>query len=130
MAVEPNEAQIAELTELAGSDDDGPLVMLNLNRHRDPEAYARYGEVALRVLEKVGGRVLWHAEARSTVVGGDGDAYDEVIAVWYPSAKAFLELATDSETLAARSDRLAGLEQATLIRCSATDEQVLTGVEA
>ena len=119
MAVEPDDSQFAELRALAGSDDDGPLVMLNLNRYRDREAYGRYGEVALRVLERVGGRILWHAEAHATVVGGKAEAYDEVIAVWYPSAAAFLALAADPQTLAARGDRLAGLERATLIRCEA-----------
>ena len=125
MAVEPDQKQISELTQLAESDGDGPLVMLNLNRYRDREAYARYGIVALEVLEKVGGRILWHADARATVVGGDEETYDEVIAVWYPSAAAFLALATDSETLAARADRIAGLERAALIRCEGSPEPVL-----
>jgi uncharacterized protein (DUF1330 family) len=100
--------------------------MLNLNRYRDKEAYLRYGVVALRVLERVGGRILWHADAKAVVVGGDEDAYDEVIAVWYPSAAAFLELATDHETLAARADRIEGLERAALIRCDGAPEPVLT----
>jgi uncharacterized protein (DUF1330 family) len=126
MAVEPDADQLREITALAGSEADGPLVMLNLNRYRDQEAYMRYGEVALRVLEKVGGRILWHAPAHSVVVGDERDAYDEVIAVWYPSAAAFVALATDPETLAARDDRLDGLERAALIRCAAAPEPVLT----
>jgi uncharacterized protein (DUF1330 family) len=129
VAVEPDQQQIAELRELAGSDEDGPLVMLNLNRYRDHEAYGRYGVVALKVLEKVGGRILWHADAKAAVVGGDEATYDEVIAVWYPSAEAFLALAMDPETLAARGDRLAGLERAALIRCDAAAEPVLNGIE-
>jgi uncharacterized protein (DUF1330 family) len=119
MAVEPDAAQLEEITALANSDEDGPLVMLNLNRYRDREEYGKYGEVAMRVLEKVGGRILWYAPAEATVVGENGDTYDEVIAVWYPSAKAFVALATDPETLAARDHRLDGLEYATLIRCTA-----------
>ena len=126
MAVEPDASQLREITALAGSEDDGPLVMLNLNRYRDQEAYMRYGAAALRVLEKVGGRILWHAPAHSVVVGDERDAYDEVIAVWYPSAAAFVALATDPETLAARDDRLDGLERAALIRCEAAPEPVLT----
>ena len=125
MAVEPDAAQIEELNALAKSDADGPLVMLNLNRYRDREAYGRYGEVAMRVLEKVGGRVLWYAPAEATVVGENGDTYDEVIAVWYPSAQAFLDLALDPETLAARDHRLEGLERATLIRFPAGPEPAL-----
>ncbi|MEA2302892.1 MAG: hypothetical protein QOH43_172, partial [Solirubrobacteraceae bacterium] len=34
MPVEPDEQQIAELAALAGSERDGPVVMLNLNRYR------------------------------------------------------------------------------------------------
>ena len=32
MAVEPDAGQLREITALAGSEADGPLVMLNLNR--------------------------------------------------------------------------------------------------
>ena len=46
MAVEPDAEQFAEVAALAGGDADGPVVMLNLNRYRDREAYVRYGEVA------------------------------------------------------------------------------------
>jgi uncharacterized protein (DUF1330 family) len=125
MAIEPGQEQLEELAALAASPDDAPLVMLNLNRYRDREAYGRYGEVALRVLERVGGRILWYARAESTVVGGAEEEYDEVIAVWYPSAQAFLELALDPETQAARAHRIEGLERATLIRCDAAAEPVL-----
>ncbi len=127
MPVEPDERQFAEVSALAGSDADGPVVMLNLNRYRDRDAYYRYAAVATTVLERVGGRVLWHAEAQGTVIGDQADLYDEVIAVWYPSLAAFVALATDSETLAARADRAAGLERAALIRCAAGTEPVLNG---
>ncbi len=126
MAVEPDLEQLTELRALAGSDEDGPLVMLNLNRYRDREAYGRYGAVAMDVLGRVGGRILWHAPALSTVVGGEGERYDDVIAVWYPSAAAFVTLATHPEIADVREDRIAGLDAATLIRCEAGDEPVLT----
>jgi uncharacterized protein (DUF1330 family) len=117
MAVEPNEEQFAEIAAVAGGETDGPVVMLNLNRYRDREAYMRYGAVAAAVLERVGGRILWHTDARLTVIGDDTDRYDEVIAVWYPSLAAFGALATDPEILEARSHRLDGLERAALICC-------------
>jgi len=127
MPVEPDEQQLAEVSGIAGSDGDAPLVMLNLNRYRDREAYYRYAAVAATVLERVGGRVLWHTQAQSTVIGDQSDIYDEVIAVWYPSAAAFIALVTDSDLLAARDDRAAGLERAALIRCAASAEPVLDG---
>jgi uncharacterized protein (DUF1330 family) len=117
MAVEPDAGQFAEVAARAGGDGDGPVVMLNLNRYRDREAYLRYGVVAAEVLERVGGRILWHTDASLTVIGDDADRYDEVIAVWYPSMSAFSELASDPRILEAREHRLDGLERAALICC-------------
>ena len=117
MAVEPNDEQFARVAKLAAGEPDGPVVMLNLNRYRDRDAYMRYGVVAAAVLERVGGRILWHADARLTVIGDDADRYDEVIAVWYPSLSAFSALATAPEILEARGHRLDGLERSALICC-------------
>jgi uncharacterized protein (DUF1330 family) len=125
MPVEPTPDQVAEIQAVAEGPEDGPLVMLNLNRYRDPTAYARYGEVAQRVLERVGGRILWHAPVDGTVVGEGEERFDDVIAVWYPSAAAFIELATDPEILQARPHRLEGLERAALLRCQGADDPVL-----
>ncbi|HEY7268140.1 MAG TPA: DUF1330 domain-containing protein [Solirubrobacterales bacterium] len=130
MPVEPNPEQVAEIQGVAGGPDDGPLVMLNLNRYRDRDAYLRYGEVAQRVLERVGGRVLWHAPVQATVVGEGEERFDDAIAVWYPSAAAFLQLATDPELLEARPHRLEGLERAALLRCDGDAQPTLSAPEA
>lgn len=130
MPVEPTPDQIAELQAIAEGPDDGPLVMLNLNRYSDPAAYARYGEVAQRGLERIGGRILWHAPIKGTVIGEDEERFDDLIAVWYPSAAAFLDLITDAEYLQGRDDRLDGLERAVLLRCHAADDAVLSAPEA
>jgi uncharacterized protein (DUF1330 family) len=119
MPVEPDAQQMADIAALAGADGDGPVVMLNLNRYLDRDAYLSYGDVALRVLERVGGRILWQADCRQTVIGDDSDRYDEAIAVWYPSVAAFTALATDPQILEARKIRETALERAALICCSA-----------
>jgi uncharacterized protein (DUF1330 family) len=130
MPVEPSPEQLGELQAIAAGPDDRPLVMLNLNRYRDPAAYARYGEVAQRGLERVGARILWHAPVGTTVIGEGEERFDDLIAVWYPSAAAFLDLITDAEYLGARDDRLEGLERAVLLRCQAADYPVLSAPEA
>jgi uncharacterized protein (DUF1330 family) len=125
--VEPSQDQFVEIASLSRGARD-PVVMVNLNRYRangGREAYARYAEVALRVLERIGGRVLWQAPALRTVIGDDSDLYDEVIAVWYPTLAAFVELATDPELLAARAHRVAGLDRAALICCGSGPEAVI-----
>jgi uncharacterized protein (DUF1330 family) len=127
MPVEPDEQQLSDVGAIAGSSSDAPLVMLNLNRYRDRDAYYRYAAVAATVLERVGGKVLWHAQAQGTVIGDQTDVYDEVIAVWYPSAAAFIALTADPELLAVREDRATGLERAVLIRCAASAEPSLDG---
>src|SRR3954454_3406487 len=99
MPIEPDEQQLAAVAARAGADDDGPLVMLNLNRYvpGGHEAYLRYGEVAARVLERVGGSFLCYTTTPETVIGDDGDRYDEIIAVWYPSWTAFHAPVSDPE---------------------------------
>ena len=122
--------------------------MLNLNRYRERaaydsaapggastgvsghEAYLRYGVVASAVLERVGGRILWHAPVGATVIGEGEERFDDLIAVWYPSAAAFLALITEAEYLESRDDRLEGLERAVLLRCHAADDPVLAAPEA
>ena len=145
MAIEPERTQVEEIAAAAGGPDDGPVVMLNLNRYRerahyadgapertDPdvtgrEAYARYGMVAMSVLATLDAKILWHADAERTVVGDETDVYDEVLAVWYPSRAAFLALATHAEILPALVHRVAGLERAAIICCPSGPEAELTG---
>ncbi len=133
--ISPTVDQIKAAAAVATGDGDGPIVMLNLNRYRDRaayagpppgggspdvsgrEAYARYSAVALPTLLRVGGQVLWHAQATLTVVGDASDEWHEVIAVQYPSTQAFLDLATDATLGVALAHREAGLARASIVRC-------------
>lgn len=133
MPIEPDEQQEREVHAVAGTDADGPCVMLNLNRYReraaydgpvpgglDPdvsglEAYVRYGIVAQQVLERVGARILWHTPCTRTVIGDDTDVFDDAIAVWYPSLRAFAELISAEDLRAAAVHRAAGLDRAAVI---------------
>jgi uncharacterized protein (DUF1330 family) len=124
MPIEPTQQQLEEIIARAG-EDDSPIVMLNLNRYADRDEYLRYGAVATGMLDRLGARVLWHADAGETFIGPEG--WDEVIAVWYPSRSAFLEFTTDPEVLAAFVHRRAGLEEASIICCDAGSEPVLAG---
>jgi uncharacterized protein (DUF1330 family) len=125
----PTDAQITELLERVG---DGPVVMLNLNRYREHaqyapghpdadaglggrDAYLRYAVVALDAIARLGGRVLWHTDARMVAVGTPDDAFDEVVAVWYPDTGAFLRLVEQPGYVEAHAHRDAALERAVVI---------------
>lgn len=127
--VTPTDDRLA-VTAGAAAEDSAPVVMLNLNRYRDRavypagtpdadvsgrEAYLRYGVVAFAAVKHVGGEILWSTDAAETVIGCDHDDYDEVIAVWYPSRTAFLDLPGYPGYMESHVHRDAGLEQATLI---------------
>ena len=126
--VTPTDERLA-FTAARGADDDSPVVMLNLNRYRaraeypgtpdsdvtGREAYLRYGVVAFAAIQSVGGEILWATDAAETVIGCDHDVYDEVVAVWYPSRAAFLDLAAHPGYMEALAHRDAAIEQATLI---------------
>ena len=118
MPIEPDDTQLADVAARADADGDGPLVMLNFNRYvpGGHEAYMRYGVVAAKTVQRLGGTILWASGDAKTIIGDDGDTYDEVIAVWYPSWAALNALLTDPDLLAAAEEHRAGaLEKATVI---------------
>ena len=96
MAITPNAQQFAEL---AGAPDEGPVVMLNLLKFKaradrtapgpeatsGAEAYGRYGEQAVQMVEARGGQVLWAGHADQILIGDPAEDWDQVILVQYPS---------------------------------------------
>ncbi|GAB2442357.1 hypothetical protein [Nocardia tengchongensis] len=63
MAVVPDPEQFARF---ATTPDDGPVAMLNLIKFQDRAEYASYGAAVLAMVEKQGGRLLWHGEPSQT----------------------------------------------------------------
>lgn len=125
--VHPDRAVLEALSQLA---DDEPVVMLNLLRFRDHasyaegsphapcsgrEAYARYGAVAVRHVQAVGGKPVWMGDAQLTLIGPADEPWDEVLLVEYPSRKAFLTMASNPEYLACTVHRTAALADSRLI---------------
>lgn len=140
----PPEPTVAQLERFAaGLDDDGPLVMVNLNRYRDRaayevpeadtdvtgrEAYARYAAVALKATAEVGAQPLWGAAADGLgpLIGDDAqDAWDEIVCIWYPNRAAFLEMVQLDWYVDALVHRRAALERAAVFPVAARPEPVL-----
>ena len=91
-----NDSELKIIREIAESGDDCPVLMLNLNKYRedadfpDGRAYKDYMNVLSDLLPHVGGRIVWRSASLGRAVGEQD--VDEILAVWYPSHQAFLDL--------------------------------------
>jgi uncharacterized protein (DUF1330 family) len=117
-----------QLEQLLAAELDGPIVMLNLLRFKEradgidegvsgAEAYRRYGEATAPFLQRVGGRLLLAAEARTVVIGPEEHEWDMALMVEDPSREKFLEMASDPDYLAVHEHRAAALSDSRLIAC-------------
>jgi uncharacterized protein (DUF1330 family) len=99
--------------------DAGPVVMLNLvrfaERSRDGngsgrDAYQRYSQAAIRLIKARGGTVLWAGAVEAVALGiADGNAWDYVVLVRYPSRAAFIDMVTSADYAAANVHRRNGV---------------------
>jgi len=112
---------------------DGPIHMLNLVRLRDraayndgreatgAEAYAAYGRGSQRVLERLGGRIVWRGAMEFMLIGPEEEAWDLCFIAEYPNAAAFAEMIKDPEYRDAMVHRQAGVADSRLIRMAPMD---------
>ena len=89
-AIEPTKEQTKQFM---AQPDEGPIVMVNLLKFKPDggaESYDKYGGEAIKLVGKVGGRVLYSGRYLMPVIG-DGE-WDAVLLVEYPSIKAFFKM--------------------------------------
>ena len=92
-----NPAELEKMRQLVESGSDCPVLMLNVNTYTpeagypDGEPYREYVAGLTRLVESLGGELLWHLPVLGQPVGAESAA-DEIIAIWYPSHKAYLEV--------------------------------------
>jgi len=116
-----NEGDFSIAREISEGTNDGPVLMLNLNGYT-PNAGFPYGDLyqqyvtGLRsFISGAGAEILWHLPVLGQAVGDQ--KIDEIIAVWYPVHKIFVNL-YDAPG-AAENFRLKGLcvDYAVIHRC-------------
>jgi len=84
-----------------------PAVMLNLMRFHQKsldgngsgwDAYLRYSAVTVPMIKARGGTLLWTGNARTIALGPEeGNHWDFVALVYYPTVAAFLDMMTSGE---------------------------------
>ena len=127
----------SQFDRFVADDPGGPAVMLNLLRYRqaadysespdlDPgspvtgrEAYASYTAGVLPLLDGVGGGIEMYGGCHGTVIGPEGEEWDEIVLVRYPSSGAFVQMVSSPEYQAIQGHRNAALADSRLVRTSA-----------
>lgn len=96
----------ANTSLIAGLPDVGPVVMVNLLRLRDPQAYKRYSELTMPLIKARGGTVLWAGDGEAVAFGDpQADRWDYMVLVRYPSRASFLDMLASAEYQAANEVR-------------------------
>ena len=110
-----------KIEEIAGSDNDRPVLMVNLNKYSEGEypdgaIYKDYMKALDVLLEHIGGVILWRTPVYGQPIGTQ--PLDEILGAWYPSHKAFLAL-RDQGKISEENLRLRNLavESAVIHRC-------------
>lgn len=114
MAVDPRGS---DLKRFLAEDPGGPVVMLNLLRFA-PDAgrasYEQYMQHFRRTATPFGAEVLYVGEGSTALVAEDGQAWDAVLLVRYPSRQAFSDMVRDPEYGTGTHLRTQGLTEAVL----------------
>jgi uncharacterized protein (DUF1330 family) len=123
MPIVPN---LDQFNAFANSDHEGETVMLNLLRFKKSaddgeggsgeEAYNRYGDTAIKMVEAQGGRLLWLGKPLHVLIGDEqDDAWDAVALVSYPDRQAFLDMVSQPKYQDAHKHREGGLADTVLL---------------
>jgi uncharacterized protein (DUF1330 family) len=103
-------AMAVDLLNIDGLEDmdhQGPVVMVNLMRFHDRsldgdgsgwDAYLRYSALTVPMIKARGGTLLWTGDAKAVALGSqDGDQWDYLALVYYPSVAAFIDMMTSAD---------------------------------
>ena len=114
MAVDPRGG---DLKRFLAEDPGGPVVMLNLLRFRPDGGRERYDEYVdhfRRTAAPFGAEVVYAGTGSTALVAEDGQAWDAVLVVRYPSRQAFSDMIRDPEYGAGTHLRTSALTEAVL----------------
>lgn len=118
-----------QIKRVAQSQDEGPVVMLNLLRFAKTsggdasasgaDSYDTYGEQMRDIMASRGIKLLWRGRADQVIIGDDdADAWDMVLLVEYPSRKVFLEMGASKDYAKVGEHRTNALVDSRLIACT------------
>ena len=117
-----NDRELAEIKSIVEGDVDTPVLMININKYKDGEypegnAYQDYMKILPKILDEVGGKLLWQLPTLGQPVGSQ--AADEILVIWYHSHKSFLALPTAPSSIEDFRKKNLCVSEAVIHRCPA-----------
>ncbi len=108
------EPAAADLEAFRKGDDGRPFVLVQLLRFTagGRDKYLQYSATAQPILRALGAQVLYAGQCVKPLVGGEGQAWDAVVVVRYPSRSAYVQMLGDPGFRAIADLRRAALREA------------------
>ena len=111
------------ISELLKNDDGGPVCMINLLKFKEkaiyedgretsltgPEAYQIYGEGVAKMIDTIGGKIVFSSVVSGLVVGEVEELWDAVAIAEYPSRQSFADMIASVQWSELAIHRTAGL---------------------
>jgi uncharacterized protein (DUF1330 family) len=111
---------------IASLPDTGPVVMVNLLRLRDREAYKRYSELAMPLIKAHGGTVLWAGNGEAVAFGDpSADLWDYIVLVRYPSRAAFVDMVGSPDYAQANLERERAVQRHAIVAACETYSKMM-----
>ncbi len=113
----PTEPSSADLQSFRERDDRKSFVMVQLLRFGEDgrDRYLRYASAAQPILTRIGAQVLYAGESTAPLLSPEGQSWDAIVIVRYPSRAAYLEMLADPEFQAIAERRREALREAALM---------------
>ena len=107
----------ADLEKFRKSDDGRPFVLVQLLRFTEGgrDKYLQYSATAQPILRVLGAQVLYAGESVKPLVAGEGQAWDAVVVIRYPSRSAYVQMLGDPGFRAIADLRRAALREAVFL---------------
>ncbi len=120
-----------EMKRMVASGDNSPVLMINQNRYTgdafpDGDLYKRWRAVNKKMIDGVKGKILWTLPVEGQIlVNGHLEPLDEILAYWYPSSQAFLDMISSPDREENFAIREALIDFAIIHRCSGTNPPIV-----
>jgi uncharacterized protein (DUF1330 family) len=114
MTVEPGKS---DLDRFRAADSGRPFVLVQLLRFAEGgrDLYLKYSVAAQPIVRSFGGQVLYAGECVQPLLAAEGQAWDAIVLVRYPSRAAYLDMLADPAYRAIAPQRGSALREAAIL---------------